>query len=203
MAQLLQIFKGGWEGKHRNKDGSLRDNRLAVNQRPADGHIKAATWEDYIRVNKHRFCDYPQLAVGDVIGIHTTLTFGVIEGLGIAVLTPEEGLKFKLVASDNFDLSGLDFTVYEYDEDKKEFKATTTNVAASALTEIGTKKVWIAGYAKPGAELMRVGNAVQIGLEVVALPQNAGNAGTTWDFDIESRLQMRQSVRPPASLCCC
>ena len=93
--------------------------------------------------------------------------------------------------------------MYEYDEDKKEFKATTTNAGADALTEIGTKKVWIAGYAKPGAELMRVGNAVQIGLEVVALPQNAGNAGTTWDFDIESRLQMRQSVRPPASLCCC
>ncbi|WP_268932815.1 hypothetical protein [Spirabiliibacterium pneumoniae] len=34
----FQIFKGGW-------DGDVTD-RIVPNQRPADGHIKSAVWEE-------------------------------------------------------------------------------------------------------------------------------------------------------------
>lgn len=45
---------------------------------------------------------------------------------------------------------------------------------------------------------MRITNPVVIGLEVVALPTGGLKGG----FDIESRLQFRQTVRPPAFLGC-
>lgn len=200
MPKNIQIFKGGFDKTFPN--GQAREERKVVNQRPADGHLKSGMWEDHIRVNRHRFkCDPTmKLEVGDVIGIHVGLTFGVIDGLGIAVITPEEGLKLKVVTDDpTVSLDNLDVSVYAYDENAKKFVESTAGTTFGAQQEIGTKVEYYAGYAKPGSGLIRVLNSVQIGLEVVELPAN----GLQKTFDIESRLHMRQVVRPPACMECC
>lgn len=201
MAKVLQIFKGGFEHNSKDRDGKLRDSRIAVNQRPADGHTKSASWEDHIRVNKHRFkCQGLTLEVGDVIGIHTTPTFGIIEAMGLSVITAEQGLKFKVVSSDpSVSLDALDFTSYSYDEGQKKFSQVAANLTVGTMDDIGDSVKYYAGYHKPGGDLIRITNPIQIGLEVVALP--AG--GLMKEFDIESRLHFRQSVRPPACLECC
>lgn len=196
MAKNIEIFRGGRGFDARDPERS----RLVVNQRPADGHIKAATWEDRIRINRQRFtCSGLSLAVGDVIGIHTTPTFGVIDALGLAVLMAEEGLKLKVVTNDSaVTLGGLDFSVYEYSDTEKKYKAVDESKGIADLTDIGNKQRYYAGYAKPGEALLRITNPVVIALEVVALPTGGLKGG----FDIESRLQFRQTVRPPAFLGC-
>lgn len=200
MAKNLQIFKGGFAARSRDKDGNLRESRLVANQRPADGHIKPSGYEDYIRVDKHRFCTPPQLEAGDIIGIHTTLTFGIIEAWGIAVTVAEPGLKLKPVCSDpDIKLASLDFSIYKYDKDAGKYVATAQAQAYTDLVEVGHEEAYIAGYHKPGADLIRITNPVQLGFEVVSVPAN----GVAYTFEIESRLQMSQSVRPPACLGCC
>lgn len=199
MPKTIQLFKGGFSTH--DKNGVKRDSRIAINQRPADGHLKSGSWEDHIRVNKKRFkCEPSNLEVGDVVGLHTTLTFGIVEAFGISVIEAEKGLKFKIVTSDpSLDLANLDFTVYEYDAADKKFKAVDQGKTVADLEEIGDKELYYAGYHKPGGELIRVTNAVQIGLEVVALPPG----GLRRTFDFETRLHMRQVVRPPACMECC
>lgn len=199
MPKVIQLFKGGFSTH--DKNGVKRDDRIAINQRPADGHLKSGSWEDHIRVNKNRFkCNPADLEVGDVIGLHTTLTFGIVEALGISIIEPEEGLKFKIVVSDpTVSLANLDFAVYEFDNTEKKFKAISQGQTVDNLEEIGDKELYYAGYHKPGADLIRITNAVQIGLEVVALPPG----GLKRTFDFESRLHMRQVVRPPACMECC
>lgn len=195
MPKNIELFKGGFSTYD---NGVLRETRLAPNQRPADGHLKSGTWEDHNRVNVKRFkCQGADLEVGDVIGIHTTLTFGIIEALGIAVLTEEEGLKFKIVVSDaSVDLSSLDFTTYEYNDADGKFTEVASGLTVATIDDIGDSQKYYAGYQ---TGIIRVTNAVQIGLEVVALPPG----GLNKTFDIESRLHMRQVVRPPACLACC
>lgn len=190
----IELFKGG--------QGRQKKDRAIINQRPADGHLKSGVWEDFIRVTPRLIREYhnEKLKVGDILYIHTTLTFGVVHGLGFAVTTPQEGLKFKVVSSDpNFDLSKIKARRYKYDAANKEFKDLDgADVGLDSLMEIGNEELYIAGYAEP-SELLRVGNALQIGLEVVSVPSD----GIPYDFEIESRLHMQQSVRPPAYLESC
>lgn len=190
----FQIFKGGFDHAH--------DDRLAINQRPADGHIKPEGYEDFIRLNARALgCaeNWRNLKVGDVIGIHTTLTFGVIDGLGFRVVVPEEGFRLRPVILDTgVALNHVLVDTYMYDETAENFTATATDTAVTDIVDIGSTEAYYAGYTDP-AQLIRVGNATQIGFEVVALPPT----GLTGDFEIESRLHMRQSVRPPADMGCC
>lgn len=187
----LQIFKGGWSHSH--------DDRLAVVQRPADGHLKAGVWEDHIRVNKQRFkcAGTPKLEVGDVIAIHACPTLGLIDAMGIAVHRGEEGLKFKIVCSDSaVGLGMLTYQRFEYNAADKKYQSTDYGAIVS-IDDIGSSQAYY--VASPAPEAVRLTNSCAIGLEVVALPAD----GLAWTFDIESRLQFRQPARPPADMHCC
>lgn len=192
---IIEVFKGG--------RGRQLEDRAIINQRPADGHIKPASFEDFNRITPRLIKEHNgglPLKVGDILQIHTTLTFGVILGLGLAVIKPQENLKFKLVCSDNtVDLTQIYARRYKYDEaTKKYLELDSHDVALTDLNEIGHEKLYIAGYVNPNA-MVRLGNSVKIGLEVLSLPAE----GLPYDFEIESRLHMAQSVRPPAYLNCC
>lgn len=197
MAKIYQIFKGGFSHGH--------DERIAVNQRPADGHLKSASWEDFARLSKDNFnCGgLPKLEVGDVIQLHAGLTFGVIDALGIAVKHAEEGLKFKIVISDDDAQNKFEMAkgfVFEWDDAQKQFTHTGNPQEVSKFNDIGDSQKYYAFYAAAAQaeDLLILPNSAAIGLEVVALPA----AGLNWTFEIESRLHMRQAVRPPAHLCC-
>lgn len=199
MATEIQLFKGGW-------NGDVAD-RIVPNQRPADGHEKPAVWESYRRLNAKSFkcggaCGvgaYKNLEVGDVLGIHTTLTMGNITAFGIAVNGAEEGFKLKVVARDGFaDLSKILVTTYEYDEDNEQFVVVSEGDALDSIEDIGNANYYYAGFTENLNDIL-VHNTDMIGFEVVALPEN----GLCGEFDIETRLHNSQPVRPPASLGCC
>lgn len=198
MAKEIQLFKGGW-------NGDVSD-RIVPNQRPADGHEKPAVWESYHSLTKDSFkcggacgCAVPDLEVGDVIGIHTTLTLGNITAFGIAVNAAEEGLKFKVVSREgNVDLSKIQVRAYDYDSDNEKFVVVGADTTLDAITDIGHQVRYYAGFANTNTDI-RVDNTDMIGLEVVAVP--AG--GAQGEFDIETRLHNSQPVRPPAVLHCC
>lgn len=188
----IQIFKGG---RHNGEE-----NRLVINQRPADGHIKAAAWEDYIRVNKHRFdsAELKGLEVGDTLAIHTLLTFGIVEGMGIAIITPEEGLKFKLVSNEASQLDLDNYKVKTFQRQPSgEYTETAEDTVANTEIVASAETYYLI---LPPADAYSVNiNPAYIGLEVTALPSE----GLVGVFDLESRLQSRQPVRPPACLECC
>lgn len=196
MAKEIQLFKGGW-----NKDVS---DRIVPNQRPADGHIKSAAWESYHRLNKDSFgcasaCrDLPNLEVGDIIQVHTTLTFGNVLGFGIVVHVAEEGLRLQTVARNGLDLSKILVNVYEYDEDNQTMVTVREGVALNSINDIGSKPYYYAGYVAGYNDVLSKVTDL-IGFKVLEVPAS-GVAGA---FDIETRLHQTQPARPPANLVCC
>lgn len=190
----MQIFKGGYDHDH--------ENRIAIAQRPADGHIKPAEFEDFIRIGpKTMGCaeEWRNLEVGDVIGIHTTLTFGLITGLGFRVVTPQEGLTFGVVFSDNpTSIQDILVSTYLPNEDRcGPYVEDEVNIPMDQINDIGSVEKFYAGYVS-GGMFLRTNNTFQVGLQVLTLPTE----GLTEDFLIESRLHFKTTVRPPASNCC-
>lgn len=197
MAKEIQLFKGGW-------CGDVTD-RIVPNQRPADGHQKPAVWEDFLRTDGKPKCGTVcgsaclDIEVGDVIGIHTTLTMGAVFAFGLGVNAAEEGLQFKVVSREgNVDLSKIHVRVYEYDDANEQFTVVGTDTTLDAITDIGSNVRFYSGFVEKLTDV-RVDNTDMIGLEVVAVP--AG--GVQGEFDIETRLHNSQPVRPPAVLHCC
>lgn len=183
-----QIFKGGWCDGH--------EDRIAVAQRPADGHIKPAVWETYFRLNRDTFrCSPPPLEVGDRLQLFTTLTFGLIHALGISVTQAEEGVKFKIVSSEHVDLSALKGDVYTYTLQDDKYTQTASG-STGDFTEIGAAEEGYRFFADNPISTLNTG---WIGLEVVALPPD----GLQWDFDMELRLHSSQPLRPPLAFLCC
>ncbi len=192
----LQFFKGGWSG-------DVID-RIVPNQRPADGHLKASIWEDFAKLSKESFrcrsaCSKIDLEVGDVVGLHATLTMGFITGYGIAVKVAQEGVKFKVVSRDgNVDLSKLLVNVSEYDAENEQFVSIAKNVPLDSLDDIGSKPYYYSATTEKLNDIFAQ-NSDMLGLEVVEIP----DVGLAEDFFIESRLSSFQPARPQASLGCC
>lgn len=192
-----QLFKGGW-----NKD---IDDRLVINQRPADGHQKAGVLEDHRKLTNRNFemcnkCSAKNiLEVGDIISLHTTLTFSNITGFGIAVNVPEEGLKFKVVTRDKtLDLSKILVDVFKYDETQEQYVKVQDKVPLDKIEDIGNEQLYYAGFTEKNNDI--IANVTDlIGFEVVSVP----DGGVAGDFEIETRLHNSQPVRPPAYLGCC
>lgn len=192
-----QIFKGGWEG-------DVTD-RIVPNQRPADGHIKSAVWEDYRKLTQRQLgcansCGVLNaLEVGDVVGMHTTLTLSNILAFGIAVNVAEEGLKLKVVSRDGYvELSKILVNVYEYDAENEEFTLVDEKKPLDTIDDIGNAQRYYAGFVEKYNDVI-VKNTDMLGFEVVALPAD----GLSGEFEIETRLHNSQPVRPPACLACC
>ncbi len=197
MSKELQLFKGGW-------NGDVTD-RIVPNQRPADGHQKTAVHEDYAKLTQKSFrcgnglCGKNRLQVGDVIGLHTTLTMGFIIGFGLATVVAQEGVKFKVVSrDDNVDLSKLKVNVSEWDEENEQYVEIQKDVPLTDIEDIGDKPYFYSAATEKVNELFGR-NTDMIGLEVVEMP----DVGLSEEFVIESRLHNFQPARPPASLGCC
>lgn len=191
MPKSIQIFKGGLNRGH--------EDRLVVNQRPADGHIKPAAWEDHIRVNKKRIRtnDMHDLEVDDELALHTALTFGLVEAWGIAVVAPEPGLKFKLTTNDDdFDLDSFAVITFQRQPDGN-YTKTAEGTAADTELE-ATDETYYLILPDAGTHHITV-KPTFFGLKITALPSD----GLLGVFDLESRFQSRQPVRPPACLECC
>lgn len=187
---LIDLVKGGWD-----INAPVTD-RIAVSQRPADGHIKSAEWEDttLITAQNIKGCD-GTVEVGDVIAIHTTPTLGFITGIGISVEQPVEGLKLKLVTlTDNLDLEAIKYRKATYDSETEQFSAED---AATLTGEFGDEQAWYAGHTEVVDDGF-IENTDVIGLEVTALPDE-GIEG----LRIVSRMQFKQPARPPAYMNCC
>lgn len=188
--KYIDIVKGGWD------DDAAALDRLAVSQRPADGHIKSDGWEDTTILTQDTLpCDSRELEVGDLIVVHTSLTLGYITGFGVAVESGVEGLGLKVVTlRGNVDLSDMPVQRATYDDELDKFEQTTSTLGAQ---EFGREQTFISGSAETLNQYY-VPNTDLIALEVTSLPDN-GLEG----LRIVTRVHFRQPVRPPAYLHCC
>lgn len=188
--KYIDIVKGGWD------DDAQALDRLAISQRPADGHIKSDGWEDTTIITKDALpCGEKDLEVGDYIVVHTSLTLGYITGFGVAVESGVEGLGLKVVTlRKNVDLTGLPVQRATYDDEAEKFNSTKSTLGAE---EFGDKQVWIGGVVDKLNQFY-VPNTELIALEVTSVPE-----GSLDTLRIVTRVQFRQPVRPPAYLNCC
>lgn len=188
--KYIDIVKGGWD------DDAAALDRLAVSQRPADGHIKSDGWEDTTIITKDSLpCDVRELEVGDYIIVHTSLTLGYITGFGVAVEGGVEGLGLKAVTlRSNVDLSDMPVQRATYNDELDKFEATASTLGQQ---EFGREQTYISGSAATLNQYY-VPNTELIALEVVSLPD-----GDLDSLRIVTRVHFRQPVRPPAYLNCC
>lgn len=195
--QTLDLVKGGWGDDHANTmEGA--EMRMAISQRPADGHVKSDGWEDHTIVTENTMpCDASELQVGDVILVHTTLTLGYITGFGIAVEGAVPGLKMKLVnAFDTVNFQNMTFQKATFNPETMLFESE--RVGNITTEEFGDVSAWYSGSVEILND-MYVGNTDLIGLEITALPED----GYIDNMRIVTRIHHRQPVRPPAYLYCC
>ena len=182
------IFKGGLT------NGGITDLRLVPNQRPADGHIKSGTWENFERFKISDIEE--QLEVGDKILIFTTVTFGYTIGLGARVVLADEGFKSKLVSYNEEDLAVIKVKKGLWDEAEENF-TDAEDLDWAAIEDLGSEQAYFSGATEKNTDFYSQ-RTDAIVLEVLEVPSETTNP----DVIIEFRTQYFQPVRPPAEICC-